>query len=84
MIFEQTIMNHDWYGTKIGQCFARCFRAEIRDGFCTTETEYYSVIGETMYYLKNLDDTFQIDVDQPLRPQILAHFEAIFGSNNEG
>ena len=79
MIFEKTIQNHNWNGILIPKCFARCDRAEIHDNQVTTETEYFSVIGEDQHHLTNIRDTFPIDVDQPLRPQILAYFARAFG-----
>lgn len=78
MIFEHTITNHTWNGVIVPICKARCVRVDVHAGWATTYMEYYSVSGENEFLLVMLNDLFPIDLDQPLRPQILAYFGAIF------
>lgn len=78
MIFEHTITNHTWNGVIVPLCKARCVRVDIHDGMATTYTEYFSVSGENEFLLVMLNDVFPVDLDQPIRAQILAYFGAIF------
>lgn len=80
MIFEHTIQNHEWNGVIVPICKAKCVRVLIEGNKATTYTEYYSVIGENETLLTAINDSFDIDLDQPIRSQILAYFGAIFNS----
>lgn len=83
MIFEHTIQNHTWNGVIVPICKARCVRVDVYNGMATTYTEYYSVSGENEFFLVMLNDAIPVDLDQPIRAQILAYFGAIFAPKNE-
>jgi hypothetical protein len=81
MLLETTIENHNWNGVIVPKCLAKCAKVDIFENTATTYTEYFSVLAdESIVHLTTIHDTFEIDLDQPLRAQVLAYFQSIFNA----
>ena len=81
LIFELTIENHTWNSVKIPKCLARCAKVDVFENTATTYTDYFAVLDDgTLFALPTIHDTFTIDLDQPLRAQVLGYFQSIFNA----
>lgn len=79
MLLETTIENHAWNGVIVPKCLAKCAKVDIFENTATTYTEYFSVLADgNVVHLTTINDTFEVDLDQPLRSQVLAYFQSIF------
>lgn len=84
MLFQHEILNHKYKGVIVPICRVRTISALVNaDGTCTLQTEYFAVEDEIEYFQTTKTDSFRINLDQALRPQILAYFGAIFAPKNE-
>ena len=78
-VFEATLTNHAWNGVIVPKCLARCAKVDIFENTATTYTEYFSILADgNVVHLTTINDTFEVVLDQPLRAQVLAHFQSIF------
>jgi hypothetical protein len=80
-VFEIVLENHKWHNIVIPKCLARCAKVDIFENTATTYTEYFSVLDDgSLLALPPFNDTFPIDIDQPLRAQVLGYFQSIFNA----